>query len=151
MSWNNNISLVGRLTRNLEVGTTGKNKKFGRSALAVDKSYKGADGQWVNKAMFVDIVIWGDSLVTSLQDKYKKGLLVAVQGELDINNYEAKDGSKRNSTSVRVISQRILDNKKSGFNGGNQGSQNYEPAQDFTNQTYSPSDFQAIDDDGIPF
>lgn len=153
MSWNNNVTLIGRLTRDLEVGSTSKNKMYGRSSIAVDKSYKGADGQWVNKAIFVDIVIWGDSLVTSLKEKYKKGVLVSVQGELDINNYEAKDGTKRSSTSIKVVSQRVLENNKKTFsNGANQGAQNYDPAQDFANQTYDPSSFTAMDDDdGIPF
>jgi single-strand DNA-binding protein len=147
MSWNNNVNLIGRLTRDLEVGQTPKGKLYGRTCVAVDDSYKGADGQWVNRANFINIEIWGDALVSALKDKYKKGVEVAVTGELKINNYQAKDGTKRTATSVKVTSQRVLTRKNDGTPNGQ-----FNAAQDFANQAFDTQGFTSVDDDEtIPF
>ena len=154
MSINNSVRLIGRLTRDLEVGTTTKNMPFGKSAIAVDEGYKGADGQWVNKAMFVDIIVWGEKPVNYLKERLKKGTLVAIEGKLEINNYTNKEGVKRMSVSVRVSESKVLESRKNATNGFNQNAANnqYNPVDDFANQSYDPSDFAPMDDGGdIPF
>lgn len=167
MSINNSLRLIGRLTRDLEVGTTAKKAMFGKSAIAVDEGYKGADGQWVDKTMFVDIIVWGDKSVNYLKDRLKKGTLVALDGKLEINSYTAKDGSKRTSTSMRVAESKVLESRKKSGNADDSNNMNanqeYNPAQEFANQSYEqdggfnnqpydPSGFSAIDgDNDIPF
>lgn len=162
MSIKNKVTLVGRLTRDLEVGTTAKNSLYGKSAIAVNENYKGADGQWVEKTLFVDIIVWGDKSVNYLKDRFKKGCLVAVEGKLEINAYTAKDGSKRTSTVIRVLESMVLDKRNN-----NQGSTNknyaptFEPANDFgTGNSGSFNDFSNAeldnfspigDDEDIPF
>lgn len=159
MSVINNVRLIGRITRDLEVKTTANDKMNGRTALAVDKSYQGADGQWVNQAMFVELVVWGEKSVGYSKDKLKKGTFVAIEGELDVNNYTAQDGTKKTFTSVRVTSSRVLERRNN--NGGkmnnnnmqsNNDAQAYNASQEFVNQSYDPTDFCPVDDNSdIPF
>lgn len=162
MSIENNVNLMGRLTRDLEVGFTQKNKMYGKTSIAVNKSYKGENGEWVNQTMFVDLIAWGDKTVNYLKDRFKKGILVAINGELEINNYVAKDGNKRISVSVRILNSKVLEPKKT-VNSGAEGSNNYtptfEPANDFGannivtgENPVNFNDFSPIDDDdNIPF
>lgn len=160
MSIVNSVKLIGRITRDMEVKTTSNNKVNGRTGIAIDKSYQGADGQWVNQAMFVELIVWGEKSVGYAKDRLKKGTLVAVDGELDINNYTAQDGTKKSFTTVKVLSSKVLEKRTNNGQPSN-GGQQYNAAQDFASQSYQqpqgspsydPADFAPMDEDGdIPF
>ena len=57
MSSYNKATLVGNLTRDVELKDAG-GRTVGNFALALNESYKGKDGEWVDKAVFVDVVAW---------------------------------------------------------------------------------------------
>ena len=152
MKSNNFLMLEGRLTRDLEVKQSDKGFTFGRTALAVNDSYKDSNGQWVNReTMFVDVLVSGER-ANYLKDVFKKGRLVNLRGELRAGSYLGKDGQKRLSVSIKVDSYSLVEIVKRD-NTQNQQNNTYQNfVNETVNQEYNPGDFGAIDDDNeIPF
>ena len=102
----NQVILLGRLTRDVELRTTTSGKNVASFSLAVDKggNQEGAD--------FFDITAW-DKLA-ELLDKYtSKGSKVLVQGRLTQDTWE-QDGQKRSKVSVTANDVTFLDSKSEG-------------------------------------
>lgn len=88
----NQITLLGRLTRDPEVKYTPSGKVVAQFGLAVDRPYKDAEGK--READFIPIVVWGKSAETA--GKYlAKGRRLLVEGRLQIRSYDDKNGVKR--------------------------------------------------------
>jgi len=79
-------------------------------SLAVDRPFKDQSG---NRATdFIDIVTWR-KLAEQVSQYATKGRLVAVEGQLQIRSYEAKDGGgKRKVAEVVADAVRFLDSKR---------------------------------------
>lgn len=106
----NLVVLLGRLTRDPEVRYSqgAEAKAVARYSLAVNRSHK-RDGE--PEADFINIVAFGRA--GEFAGKYfKKGQLVAVEGELRISSYTDKEGNKRWSTDVVVNRQHFAGGKK---------------------------------------
>jgi len=101
----NSIILIGRLTADPDLRYTKNGNAFCRFSLAVDRPYKSDSEQQVD---FIDIVTWR-LLADNCAKHLSKGRLVAVRGRLQINNYEASDGSKRRTAQVVADDVRFLD------------------------------------------
>ena len=102
----NQVILLGRLTRDVELRTTTSGKNVASFSLAVDKggNQEGAD--------FFDITAW-DKLA-ELLDKYtSKGSKVLVQGRLTQDTWE-QDGQRRSKVSVTANDVTFLDSKSEG-------------------------------------
>lgn len=137
----NNITLIGRLTKDAELGfipSTGTPKI--QYTLAVERKYQ-KDKQ-NKKVDFINCEAIG-SHCEKLVQYMTKGKLVLVEGELNIDNYE-KAGEKRSYTKVKVDNLVFMPTSKG------QDNQTFTPS--FEPPTgLDPEGFQAIDDDEIPF
>ena len=91
----NSVVLSGRLTKNIEVKTSGNGTAYCNFSIAVDKF--GKDKQ--KKTMFVDCVTFGHS-ANFLNAYCHKGSFVTICGELDCTIKEYDDGGKRTFWSV---------------------------------------------------
>lgn len=106
----NRIILIGRLTRDPELRYTPSGHPVAGFSLAVDRPFKGQDGQ--RQTDFIDVVAWR-KLAEQVGQYAAKGRLVAVEGRLQIRSYEAKDGSgKRKVAEVVADAVRFLDSNK---------------------------------------
>ncbi|MCL4513926.1 MAG: single-stranded DNA-binding protein [Candidatus Eremiobacteraeota bacterium] len=103
----NKIILIGRLTRDPEVRYTPAGVPVAHFTLAVDRSRSSSKE---NETDFIDIVAW-QKLAEICQQYLGKGRLVAIDGRLQIRNYEAKDGQKRKAVEVVASDMKILDSK----------------------------------------
>lgn len=97
----NTVVIGGNLTRDVElkdVGTT----KVGSFTVAVNKKFKGQDGQMKERVSFIAITVWGEQ--AGLCAKFlRKGSQVIVEGELEQETWEDKDSKKkREKTKVRA-------------------------------------------------
>ena len=91
----NNISLTGRLVRDAEK----KAENFATATIAVNRYYKGKDGNPVERVGFIDLELNGrDKLVPYLT----KGQAIAVTGYLNQRKWEDKDGGKHSAIAVHV-------------------------------------------------
>ena len=118
----NKIIMIGRLTKDPDVRYTqsqGENSSaIARYTLAVDRRYKGRDGQYA--ADFIPCVAFGKS--AEFAQKYlKKGMKMAVSGHLQTGSYE-KDGVKHYTTDVIIEDQEFCESKRDQTASGQQAS-----------------------------
>lgn len=98
----NQVVLVGRLTDDLEVVETESGKKVTNLMLAVQRSYKNADG--VYEADFVKCTLW-NAVAESTSEYCKKGDIIGLKGRLQMKEFEDKEGNKR--ISLEVIAEKV--------------------------------------------
>jgi len=99
----NNVTLIGRLTRAVELKYTQSGLAVSRFTLAVNKFGKD-DANFINCVAF-------KGTAEALANHTDKGSLVGVVGALETGSYE-KDGVKRYTTDVICNSVQFLEPKK---------------------------------------
>ena len=98
----NHIVLMGRLTRDPELKTTNNGTAVSNFSLAVERDYKGENGEKVTD--FIDIVAWKGS-AEFVSKYFTKGRMAIVEGCLQIRSWTDKDGNARKS--AEVVATRI--------------------------------------------
>lgn len=122
MSANNNVNLIGRLTKDIELRQTNSGKSVASFTLAVDRVSKGQE----RSADFLTITVWGNQ-AENMALYCHKGSLVAVHGRLRSGSYENKQGDKVYFVDVTAEDVRFLDSKpkqEEHPQNGNYGAQN---------------------------
>ncbi|CAN5436873.1 hypothetical protein BH10PAT3_BH10PAT3_2050 [soil metagenome] len=107
----NQVTLMGNLTRDPELRSTPNGQSVCSFSLALNRSYKGADGNWQEATDFVDVVAWGP-LGERVAQYLTKGRPALVSGRLQSSSWE-KDGQKRSK--VEVVANDVT------FLGGREG------------------------------
>ena len=105
----NNVSMTGRLTRDLELKYTQSGTAVGTFNLAVDRQYK-RDGE--PTADFINCVIWRKS-AENLANFTHKGSLVGVEGHIQTRTYDNNQGQRVYVTEVVVENFALLEPKSS--------------------------------------
>lgn len=96
----NKVIFIGRLTANPEVKTTsGKEVKYSRFSIAIDRNYTDEDGN--RKTDFINCVAWRSS-AEFLQKYFTKGKMIGVEGRLNTDSYTDDDGNKRSFFEVQT-------------------------------------------------
>ncbi len=144
----NNVSLTGRITKDLEKHETGKGTSVVNFSLAVDRRRKNANGN--READFISIQAWG--LTADLLCKYcGKGSLIGVEGRIQTRNYENNQGQRVYVTEVVAENVTFLDSKR---NNNDQSQQGGYQSNGYQNDNYQqPFDAMPFDDsaDDVPF
>lgn len=104
----NNVCLVGRLTRPVDLRYTSNGTAFGSFSLAIDRNYKKESGE--KETDFINCVIWRKPAV-NLSNFTKKGSLLGIEGRLQTRNYENHEGQKVYVTEVLVENFSLLESK----------------------------------------
>lgn len=99
----NQVILMGNLTRDPELRTTPTGQGVCSFSLALNRSYKGADGNWQEATDFIDIVAWGP-LGERVAQYLTKGRPCLINGRLQSRSWE-QDGQKR--TKVEVVANDV--------------------------------------------
>ncbi len=108
----NHITIMGNLTRDPEMRATAGGKFVTKFGLAVNKEWKGADGQKNKKTTFFNCTCWGPG--GEVIAKYvHKGDPLYVSGEMECDEVE-KDGQKRQYWQVNVRDFQFLSSKAKG-------------------------------------
>lgn len=98
----NKVILMGNLTRDPETRTTPNGQTVTNFSLAVNRTWKGADGQQNEDVSYIDCVAWGKPGEIIAQ-YLGKGRAVLVSGRLDQRSWDDKDsGQKRSKIEVVV-------------------------------------------------
>lgn len=139
----NNVSLTGRITKDLEKHQTNKGTSVVNFSLAVDRRRKNANGD--READFISIQAWG--LTADLLCKYcGRGSLIGIEGRIQTRNYENNQGQRVYVTEVVAENVTFLDSKKQGGYQQSNGYQNDNYQQPF--DSAMPFDDSA---DDVPF
>jgi single-strand DNA-binding protein len=99
----NQVILMGNLTRDPELRTTPNGTSVCSFSLALNRSYKGADGNWQEATDYIDVVAWGP-LGERVSQYLSKGRPCLVNGRLQSRSWE-QDGQKRSK--VEVVAQDV--------------------------------------------
>lgn len=99
----NQVVLMGNLTRDPELRQTPNGQNVCSFSLALNRSYKGADGQWQEATDYIDIVAWGP-LGERVAQYLSKGRPCLVNGRIQSRSWE-QDGQKRSK--VEVVAQDV--------------------------------------------
>lgn len=103
----NKVILIGRLVNIPELNKTANDKSVARATLAVNRRYKGQNGE--READFVNVVVWG-KLAETLASYATKGSLISLDGELRTSRYE-KDGVTHYVTEVLCNGFQLLESR----------------------------------------
>ena len=99
----NQVTLMGNLTRDPELRTTPNGQNVCSFSLALNRSYRNAEGNWQEVTDFVEIVAWGP-LGERVAQYLSKGRPALVSGRLQSRSWE-QDGQKRNK--LEVVAQDV--------------------------------------------
>ena len=146
----NNITIMGRLTRDPELRRTGSGIAVASFTVAVDRDFSSKDGG-EKETDFIDCVAWRGT--GEFVSKYfGKGRMAVVSGRLQIRNWTDTDGNKRRSAEVVADNVYFGDSKKEQTSGGTAYGSSYGNYGGYA--VPGPgSDFTQIDDDDaqLPF
>jgi single-strand DNA-binding protein len=98
----NHIVLIGRLTRDPELRYTPNGVAVANFDLAVDRPTPSTNGE--RETDFIRIISW-QKQAEVVANYLKKGRLVAIEGRLQIRNYETQEGQKRKA--AEVVANRV--------------------------------------------
>lgn len=154
----NRVILIGRLTRDPELRYTPSGVAVTQFSLAVDRPFTNQQGE--READFINIVTWR-KLAETCANYLSKGRLTAVEGRIQVRNYENNEGRRVYVTEVVADNVRFLEspggnNGNSGNRSGNPNRQNNDFNQDHSRDTSSDpfsDDGNPVDisDDDLPF
>ena len=103
----NKVILIGRLVNTPVLNKTANDKSVARATLAVNRRYKGQNGE--READFVNVIVWG-KLAETLASYATKGSLISLDGELRTRRYE-KDGVTHYVTEVLCNGFQLLESR----------------------------------------
>lgn len=148
----NQVTLLGRLTRDPELRQTPNGASVASFSLALNRSYKDSAGEWQEQTDFIDCVAWGP-LAERLERMVKRGQRLLVNGRLSQRSWE-QDGQKRSKVEVVINDMTLIeqagDQGDSNFGGGAGSDEGVQksPSDDVVVEDVSDEE---IDLDSIPF
>ena len=98
----NTAIIMGRLTADPELKTTGSGLYVCSFTVAVNRRFKGQGEE--RQTDFIRCVAWRRA-AEFLAKYFHKGSMVAVTGSIQVRKYEDKDGSKREA--VEIVADQI--------------------------------------------
>jgi len=113
----NQITIMGRLTRDPELRYTATQTAVASFTLAVDRDFANKDSG-ERETDFIDCVAWR-STAEFISKHFAKGNLAAVIGKLQIRNWTDKDNNKRRNAEVIIDNIYFADSKRKTEDTGN--------------------------------
>ena len=141
----NSVVLVGNLTRDPELRHTPSGTAVTMLRIAVNDRVKRGE-EWTDAAYYFDVTVWGRTAENCTQ-YLAKGRPVGVQGKLTWREWDAQDGSKRQSVEVVADNVQFLGSR----DGGGEGGGLFVPQGAGATQGASADFPAAAADDDIPF
>jgi len=100
----NKVFLIGNLTRDPELRYTPNGTAVADLGLAVNREFASREGDRKTETCFVDIVVW-QKIAESCKEYLSKGSPVFIEGRLQLDTWENKQGEKRSK--MRVVAERV--------------------------------------------
>lgn len=104
----NNIVLVGRLTKELDLRYTSNGSAVASFNIAVNRQFTNAKGE--READFINCVIWRKP-AENMANFTKKGSLVGLEGRIQTRSYDNQQGQRVYVTEVVVDNFSLLESR----------------------------------------
>lgn len=154
----NNVNLVGRLTKAVDLRYTQSGTAYGMFTIAVNRRFKNQNGE--RETDFINCAIWKKG-AENLANFTHKGSLIGVSGAIQTRNYDNQQGQRVYVTEVLVENFDLLESRKTDDNGvlssGNINTQNFNKNQNSAVNFANNDPFTAngetfnVQDDDLPF
>lgn len=131
----NNVTIIGRTTKDIELRATSSGTNNASFSLAVERNFKNANGE--KETDFINCVAWRKT-AEILAQYAPKGSMIGVRGRIQTRNYENNQGVRVYVTEVVADEVQLIDTRNNnqganannyqnnenngGFNGGQQQS-----------------------------
>jgi single-strand DNA-binding protein len=109
----NRVTLVGRLTRDPELRHTAGGDPVCSIRLAVSSRARDESGNWGDRSNYFDVTVFGRQAETA-STYLAKGRRIGVDGRLSWREWQAQDGSRRQSVEVIANDLFFLDSRGEG-------------------------------------
>lgn len=144
----NRVILIGRLTKDPDLKYTPAGVAVTNFNLAVDRPFSSSGGE--READFIPVITWRQ-LAETCANYLRKGRLTAVEGRIQVRNYENSEGKRIYVTEVIADNVRFLESSRSssqseGNTNGNSYGSSHPGNTDYQND--KPID---INHDDLPF
>ena len=103
----NNVSIIGRITKDLEIKSSVDGKKYCKFSIAYNEKYSGKD-----KTYFFNVVSFGKT-AEIINQYFNKGERIGVSGKLVSSSYSDDLGNKKQNVEISVNSFSFIENKDS--------------------------------------
>lgn len=137
----NRVILVGNLTRDPELKSLQSGTAVCELGLAVNDKRKDANGQWVEDATFVDVTLWAKTAEVA-GEYLRKGAPVLIEGRLQQDRWETREGEKRQKLKVVGERMQML---------GSKGERREAPANEYSAPDREPDEQPPLTNEDIPF
>ena len=137
----NQVTLLGRLTRDPELKYTPSGKAFCRFSIAINREFNREETDFIN------CVAW-DKRAETIAEYLRKGRRILVQGRIQTGSYD-KDGQKVYTTDIIVDKFEFIASANSNNNGQSNSSNFGAPAQTVDNSYVN--DDNDMEDEDFPF
>lgn len=108
----NNVTIIGRLTRDPEIRYSQGDNPIAIAKYTVAVNRRKKKGSSENETDFIQCVAFRD-IAENAETYLRKGSLVGIGGEIRTGSYTNKEGQKVYTTELYVDSQQFLDSKGS--------------------------------------
>ena len=144
----NKVFLIGNLTRDPELSQLPSGVSVCKFGLAVNRNFTNSNGE--REVDFFNVTAWR-GLGENCAKYLSKGRKVSVMGNIQVRNYEDKEGNKR--TAVDIVAEDIEflsknddgDSPRGGGNSGNNGSGQQSKSR------RQVSELTPVDNEDLPF
>ena len=97
----NNVTLIGNLVDDPELRFTPSGVALAKIRMAVNRRWRGQDGEWQEQTSFFGGTIWREQ-AEQVAESLQKGARVIVTGRLEQRSWETDAGDKRSIVEVQV-------------------------------------------------
>jgi single-strand DNA-binding protein len=105
MASDNNVTIVGNVTRDLELRFTSGGQATANFGVAVNRRWQNRQTQeWEEATSFFDVVCWRE-MAENASESLVRGSRVMVVGRLEQRSWETPEGDKRSK--VEVVADEI--------------------------------------------
>ena len=126
----NNVVLVGRLTRAVDLRYTSNGTAYASFTVAIDRRYQNQNGE--RETDFINCVIWRQQ-AENLANWAKKGALIGITGRIQTRNYENQQGQRVYVTEVVADNFQMLESRatREGHSGGSYNAGGFDNSNSF--------------------
>ena len=97
----NNVTLIGNLVDDPELRFTPSGVALAKIRLAVNRRWRGQDGEWQESTSFFTGTVWREQ-AESVGESLQKGARVIVSGRLEQRSWETEQGDKRSVVEIQI-------------------------------------------------
>lgn len=120
----NNIQILGTMTKDVELKYTQSGAAIGSFGIAYNERRKQADGRYGDVAHFFDVTAFGKT-AENINQYFRKGSRILINGSLDFQSWTAQDGQKRSKVGIKVEKFDFIDKRDN--TQGSQAPQQQKP------------------------